>query len=50
MKKFTLFFALFIIFSGLLAQNRGVAPLARGEKQINFGAGVYQKGIPDPPG
>jgi outer membrane immunogenic protein len=46
MKRFTLFFALFVIFSGLLAQNRGVAPLARGEKQINFGAGIYQKGIP----
>lgn len=31
---------------GLLAQNRGVAPLAKGEKQINFGAGIYQKGMP----
>jgi hypothetical protein len=46
MKKITLILAFLISASGLLAQNRGVAPLARGEKQINFGAGIYQKGVP----
>jgi hypothetical protein len=46
MKKISLLLVIIFFTVGLLAQNRGVAPLARGEKQINFGAGIYQKGIP----
>lgn len=46
MKKFTLLLSFSFLVLGLLAQNRGVAPLARGEKQLNFGAGIYNKGIP----
>ena len=46
MKKITLLFSFSLLVLGLLAQNRGVAPLARGEKQINFGAGFSQKGVP----
>lgn len=46
MNKIILFLAFLISVTGLMAQNPSVAPLARGEKQINFGAGIYQKGIP----
>ena len=46
MKKFAFLLSFFLIVVGLLAQNRGVAPLARGEKQINFGAGFSHNGVP----
>jgi len=46
MKKVTLLLLISLLTVGLYAQNRGTAPLARGEKQINFGAGISQKGIP----
>ena len=39
--------ALMILFSaGLNAQMDGTAPLARGEKQINFGVGLSNWGLP----
>lgn len=31
---------------GLFAQQRGVAPLAKGEKQVNFGLGFSNYGLP----
>jgi hypothetical protein len=46
MKKISLFLVITFCTLGLLAQNRGTAPLAKGEIQLNFGAGIYQKGIP----
>jgi hypothetical protein len=46
MKKITLLIALSLSVTILLAQNRGVAPLAKGEKQLNFGAGFSSNGIP----
>jgi len=46
MKKFVLIFTLSIMITGLMAQNRGVAPLAKGNKQLNFSSGISQKGIP----
>ena len=46
MKKFTLLLAFSFFTVVLFAQNRGVAPLAKGGKQINFGAGISKKGIP----
>lgn len=46
MKNFVLLIALSTMITGLMAQNRGVAPLAKGGKQLNFGAGYNQKGVP----
>lgn len=37
----SLFFAL-----GVYTQNRGIAPLAKGEKQLNFGTGFSSNGMP----
>ncbi len=46
MRKFTLLFILTFLFVGLNAQKNGVAPLAKGDKQLNFGTGFTNNGIP----
>ncbi len=46
MKKIILIVALSIFGTGLFAQGGGVAPLAKGEKQLNFGVGFSTKGFP----
>ena len=46
MKKITLLITLSFAVTMLLAQNRGVAPLAKGDKQLNFGTGFSNNGIP----
>ena len=46
MKKITLLIALLVSVSILFAQKNGVAPLAKGEKQVNFGTGFSNHGIP----
>ena len=46
MKK-TLLYVLISLFAvGMFAQGGGVAPLAKGEKQLNFGTGFSNNGIP----
>lgn len=46
MRKITLLIILAFLFSGLNAQKNGVAPLAKGEKQLNFGGGFSTHGLP----
>jgi hypothetical protein len=46
MKKILLFVLLSFLFSGMYAQGDGVAPLAKGEKQLNFGLGFSNHGLP----
>ena len=46
MKKLILLLSLAFILTNLDAQNGGVAPLAKGEKQLNFGTGFTNGGIP----
>ena len=46
MKKITFLILLAFLVSGMYAQKDGVAPLAKGEKQINFGVGFSNKGLP----
>jgi len=46
MKKFTLIVLMIISSMGLFAQENGVAPLAKGEKQLNFFTGITQWGYP----
>ena len=46
MKKISILFTIFLISGVVFAQNRGVAPLAKGEKQLNFGTGFSNNGIP----
>ena len=46
MKKITLLIAVSFMVTGLFAQKDGVAPLAKGEKQLNFGLGFSSSGLP----
>jgi hypothetical protein len=46
MKKVLFIVVLSFLFSGLYAQGGGVAPLAKGEKQLNFGLGFSGRGLP----
>ena len=46
MKKLLLLLALAFILSSVNAQNGGVAPLAKGDKQLNFGTGFTNNGLP----
>lgn len=47
MKKILLFVVLSFLFSGMYAQGGGVAPLAKGEMQLNFGTGLsFGHGLP----
>lgn len=46
MKKIILLFTGLLFGLGLYAQNGGVAPLAKGEQQINFGLGFSDNGTP----
>ena len=46
MKKTVLFTLLLLITAGLFAQKGGVAPLAKGDKQLNFGTGFTNYGLP----
>lgn len=46
MKKLTILFVLAFILTAVHAQNDGVAPLAKGEKQLNFGTGFSSNGLP----
>jgi outer membrane immunogenic protein len=46
MKKIILLSLLSVLFTGVMAQNGGAAPLAKGEKQLNFGTGFSNGGIP----
>lgn len=46
MKKIITLIALSFILTGLYAQKDGVAPLAKGDKQLNFGTGFTDNGIP----
>ncbi len=46
MRKFILLIAMTVIVSVNYAQNNGVAPLAKGEKQLNFGTGFSSHGLP----
>lgn len=46
MKKTLLFTMLLLFTAGLFAQKGGVAPLAKGDKQLNFGAGFSSNGLP----
>ncbi len=46
MKKTLLIAAAIFVFAGLYSQNAGVAPLAKGQKQLNFGAGFSNNGLP----
>lgn len=46
MKKLVLFALLSICMTGLVAQRGGSAPLSRGDKQINFGLGFSNHGLP----
>ena len=46
MKKIIILIAFSVVFTGLMAQGGGVAPLAKGEKQLNFGSGFSGNGIP----
>jgi hypothetical protein len=48
MKNFTFIFVLLISSFGLMAQGQshGVAPLAKGDMQLNFGTGFCNYGVP----
>ncbi len=46
MRKLTLVTVLVFLMSGLYAQGGGVAPLAKGQMQLNFGTGFSNNGIP----
>lgn len=46
MKKLLLLLTLAFFLTALNAQNGGVAPLAKGEKQLNFGTGFTNWGLP----
>ena len=46
MKKVSLFIVFCVLYSGIFAQKGGVAPLAKGDIQLNFGAGISDNGIP----
>ena len=46
MRKFTLLLALAFLTTFAFAQRNGVAPLAKGDKQINFGLGFSGNGLP----
>ncbi len=46
MKKFTLIAFMVLSSIGLFAQNHGVAPLAKGDMQLNFGTGYTRYGFP----
>ncbi len=46
MKKFTLLVILAFLMSATYAQRDGVAPLAKGELQLNFGTGFSNHGLP----
>jgi hypothetical protein len=46
MKKFLLIVFTCLFSAGAFAQGGGVAPLDKGQLQINFGAGIANSGIP----
>ena len=46
MRKITLIVVLAFLMTGLYAQRDGVAPLAKGEMQLNFGTGFSSNGLP----
>ena len=46
MKKNYLIIVLAALAMSGMAQRGGVAPLAKGEKQINFGTGISEHGVP----
>ncbi len=46
MKKIIFLIVMSFIMTGLKAQGNGVAPLAKGDKQLNFGTGFSNGGIP----
>jgi hypothetical protein len=46
MKKILFILLATLASSSLMAQNNGVAPLAKGEKQLNFGFGFSDYGVP----
>jgi len=46
MKKTVLIVLALLFSAGIYAQNRGVAPLAKGDKQLNFGTGFSSNGLP----
>lgn len=46
MKKITTLIVLSLMVTGLFAQRGGVAPLAKGEKEVNFGVGLSGWGVP----
>ncbi len=46
MKKFTLIAFMVLSSIGLFAQDHGVAPLAKGDMQLNFSTGYTHYGIP----
>lgn len=46
LKKLTLLAVVLFAASTLSAQNGGVAPLAKGEQQLNFGLGISNHGVP----
>ena len=46
MKKFTLIALMIISSFGLFAQEHGVAPLAKGDMQLNFSTGFTRYGVP----
>ena len=46
MKNLLLLVLAVFFISTTYAQNRGTAPLAKGEKQLNFGTGFSSNGIP----
>lgn len=46
MKKLITLLILALIMTSVHAQNGGVAPLAKGEKQLNFGTGFSSGGLP----
>ena len=45
-KKIGLIVAILFVTTAMYAQNGGVAPLAKGEQQLNFGLGFNNNGIP----
>jgi hypothetical protein len=45
MKKITFLFGILLIAGAIVAQE-GQAPLAKGEKQLNFGLGFSERGLP----
>ena len=46
MRKFTLLIVLSLLVSATYAQRDGVAPLAKGDMQLNFGTGFSSNGLP----